>query len=664
MDIRTENSYIRPVKISVIIVNYNVKYFLEQALHSVRKAVQGIEAEVFVVDNNSVDGSCEMVKRKFPEVLLIENKNNPGFSKANNQAIKMAKGEYVLLLNPDTVVEEDCFTKVCAFMDATPDAGALGVKMIDGKGVFLPESKRGLPTPQVAFYKMFGLAALFPKSKRFGRYHLGFLSNDEVHSVDVLSGAFMLLRASVIKTIGALDEDYFMYGEDIDLSYRITQAGYKNYYFPHTTIIHYKGESTKKASVNYVFVFYRAMIIFAQKHYSQKHARLFGALINTAIYGRALIALLFRFMQSSYLWVLDVLLFMLGTRFIANSYATYKYSTIEAYSTQVVELNSWLYALLWSGGLFAVGAYRKNIQPFTIVKGIVLGTIAIAVFYAFADESYRFSRAIIVLGVLMAFVASYVLRLLVYAATYKKLSLGLSATPKTIIVGNHQEAKRVQQLLANSQAKTEYIGYVSVVDENSKDEYYLGTERQLSEVVELFKVDEIIFCSRDLSTQHIMQWMYNISRPDVHFKIVPEESLFIIGSNSKDEPGDFYTFEINLALNTPALLRQKRLLDIMVALLGMVMLPVVVWMVNNKSNLILNLFKVLLGEKTWVGYATSSNTTILPKLKPGVLTTTTGLALAHSDERLIQKLNLQYAKEYSPDKDLNIIFKSIAYWDR
>lgn len=646
------------MKISIIIVNYNVKYFLEQALHSVRKAVEGIQAEVFVVDNNSADGSCEMVKRKFPEVILIENKHNPGFSKANNQAIQQAKGEYVLLLNPDTVVEEDCFAKVCNFMDATPDAGALGVKMIDGKGVFLPESKRGLPTPEVAFYKMFGLSALFPKSKRFGRYHLGYLSNDEVHSVDVLSGAFMLLRKSVIDQIGMLDEDYFMYGEDIDLSYRITQAGFKNYYFPDTTIIHYKGESTKKASVNYVFVFYRAMIIFAQKHYSQKNARMFSGLINTAIYGRAFIAILFRLVQSTYVWLLDILLFVIGTRFIADSYANYKYASVEAYAPSIVNLNSWVYALLWSGGLFVVGAYQKRTKPSTIVKGILLGTVAVAVFYAFASEGYRFSRAIIVLGILMAIVSSYLLRVLMYAITHKKISLGLSSAAKTIIVGNLQEASRVQQLLANSHATSEYIGYVSVKDEAEKNEYYLGSENQLAEVVELFKVDEIIFCSRDLSTQNIMQWMYTISKPDVHFKIVPEESMFIIGSNSKDTTGDFYTFEINLALNTPALLRQKRALDIVVSVFGFLLLPLLIWMVDNKTNLVLNLFKVLLGEKTWVGYSAASNLNMLPNLKPGVLSPQD--AKPHTtDDHLLQKMNLQYAKEYAIDKDLTIILKCI-----
>ena len=280
------------MKLSVIIVNYNVVHFLEQCLHSVFKAGARLEMEVIVVDNRSVDDSVEMVKQKFQQVKLIANTDNVGFSAANNQGLAIAQGEYVLLLNPDTVVQENTFDKVIAFMDSHADAGGLGVKMLDGKGVFLPESKRGLPTPAVAFYKIFGLAKLFPKSKKFGAYHLSYLDKDQVHEVDVLSGAFMLLRKALLDKIGGLDEAFFMYGEDIDLSYRIQLAGYKNYYFPDTRIIHYKGESTKKGSINYVFVFYRAMIIFARKHFSARHAKLFSALIHLAIYFRAFLAIL------------------------------------------------------------------------------------------------------------------------------------------------------------------------------------------------------------------------------------------------------------------------------------------------------------------------------------------------------------------------------------
>ncbi|MGD9494005.1 MAG: glycosyltransferase family 2 protein, partial [Bacteroidales bacterium] len=229
------------MKLSVVIVNYNVEHFLEQCLASVRLAMKGIDGEVFVVDNNSVDGSVQMVKNKYPEFILIDNKENLGFAKANNQAIRQSRGEYILLLNPDTVVEETTFSKVIDFMDRTPDAGGLGVMMVDGKGKFLPESKRGLPTPEVSFYKIFGLSSLFPRSKRFGKYHLSYLDKQKIHQVEVLSGAFMLLRSETLDKTGLLDETFFMYGEDIDLSYRILKAGYKNYSFPETRIIHYKG---------------------------------------------------------------------------------------------------------------------------------------------------------------------------------------------------------------------------------------------------------------------------------------------------------------------------------------------------------------------------------------------------------------------------------------
>ena len=262
-------------KISVIIVNYNVEFFLEQCLNSVQKALNNINGQVFVVDNNSIDGSVDMVERKFPHYNLIANKDNKGFSKANNQAILLSDAEYILLLNPDTVVEEDTFSKVIDFMDNHPEAGGLGVRMLDGKGKFLPESKRGLPTPKVAFYKIFGLSKIFPKSKKFGQYHAGHLSEFETNEIDILSGAFMLMRSEALDKVGLLDEAFFMYGEDIDLSYRIQKGGYKNYYYPETRIIHYKGESTKKSSVNYVFVFYRAMIIFAEKHFSQKTRNFF-----------------------------------------------------------------------------------------------------------------------------------------------------------------------------------------------------------------------------------------------------------------------------------------------------------------------------------------------------------------------------------------------------
>ncbi|MDL2322883.1 glycosyltransferase family 2 protein [Bacteroidales bacterium OttesenSCG-928-A17] len=268
------------MKLSIVIVNYNVKYFLEQCLDSVLKAIRSIDSEVFVVDNCSSDYSLEYLIPLFPEVKFIENKENVGFSRANNQAIRESVGEYVLLLNPDTLIGENSLLRICDFMDAHPDAGALGVKMIDGSGAFLPESKRGFPSPWNSFSKMSGLARLFPKNKLFGGYHLRYLDENQINEVDVLSGAFMLLRKTALDKAGLLDETFFMYGEDIDLSYRIHQAGFVNYYLPET-ILHYKGESTKK-DIRYVRNFYEAMLIFFNKHYPDSNG-LFKFMIRGAV---------------------------------------------------------------------------------------------------------------------------------------------------------------------------------------------------------------------------------------------------------------------------------------------------------------------------------------------------------------------------------------------
>ena len=273
------------ITLSIVIVNYNVCGFLEQCLLSLADAVKEIPHEIFVVDNASTDGSDTYIPRRFPQVKYIYNAENVGFARANNQAMALSSGRYVLLLNPDTVVGESVLSEACRFLDDHPAAGALGVKMLDGDGRFLPESKRGFPSPWVSFCKIFGLAKIFPRSPRFGRYHLRYLDENEINRVDVLSGAFMLLRRSTLDRCGLLDEQFFMYGEDIDLSYRMTLTGRHNYYLP-LRIIHYKGESTKTESLRYVRIFYQAMLIFLRKHYP--HYKFFAQFsIRLAIYLRA-----------------------------------------------------------------------------------------------------------------------------------------------------------------------------------------------------------------------------------------------------------------------------------------------------------------------------------------------------------------------------------------
>jgi GT2 family glycosyltransferase len=249
------------MKLSVIIVNYNVRYFLELCLQSVQKALEEIDAEIIVVDNNSSDDSCKMILENFSEVILIKNPKNVGFSKANNQGVSKAKGQYVLILNPDTVVAKDTFKKVLKFAKSRQNFGALGVKLVDGKGCFLPESKRGIPTPMVSFYKLIGFT-----SKRTGKYYANHLKEDETGIIDVLVGAFMFMRRKVYNEVKGFDERYFMYGEDIDLSYKILNKGYQNFYFADTQIIHYKGESTIN-DVKQLHHFHKAMEIFYDEHF-------------------------------------------------------------------------------------------------------------------------------------------------------------------------------------------------------------------------------------------------------------------------------------------------------------------------------------------------------------------------------------------------------------
>ncbi len=290
--------------LSVIIVNYNVKYYVEQCLNSVLASSIISDTEVIVLDNQSTDGSLEYLIPKFPTVQFIDNKANLGFSKANNIGIKTAKGKYILLLNPDTVIGEKTLENTCRFMDEHADTGALGVKMIDGTGRFLPESKRSFPTPWVSFCKIAGLNSLFSKTKLFGRYHLRYLDENLTHPVDVLAGAFMLLRREALDKVGLLDEDFFMYGEDIDLSYRMKNGGYNNYYFPEK-ILHYKGESTHANDFRYIRIFYGAMLIFYRKHFPL-YSRFYSIFVKLGIVFSAMLALTGKVLLKIYKPVLKV----------------------------------------------------------------------------------------------------------------------------------------------------------------------------------------------------------------------------------------------------------------------------------------------------------------------------------------------------------------------
>ncbi len=664
------------VKLSVVIVNYNVCYFLEQTLLSVRRAVEklGQPVEVFVVDNNSVDGSVAMVRARFPEAVLIANRDNPGFSKANNQALRLATGQYQLLLNPDTVVEEDTFRACCAFMDAHPDCGGLGVKMLDGQGRFLPESKRGLPTPAVAFYKIFGLARLMPRSRTFGRYHLGFLSPDETHEIDVLSGAFMLLRQAALAEVGLLDEDYFMYGEDIDLSYRLTQGGWKNYYFPDTRIIHYKGESTKRTSVNFVFVFYRAMVIFAEKHFAPGRAGLFSLLINAAIWLRAGAAVLERLVVRAAPLLLDAGLIWAGMYFLKSYWENNHKFVPGAYPPQYMLVAVPAYILVWLTSAYLSGAYDPPAKTARVVRGIFVGTLLISAASNFLD-AWRFSKALIILGGAWAVAAVVGRQLLAHFIRYRDFRLSEHRQKNIAIVGSGPESRRVRHLLEAAGVKARVIGYVETAAEPEPSAAAaveapaslgqavtdsalepLGELYQLADIIRLYALDELIFCGKDLPASQIIALMLSLPAvPAVAYKILPEDSQYIIGSSSKDTPGDYYTLDIALNLYQPRQARAKRLLDVLSSAALLVLSPIIGWFQTQKIGFLRNCLAVLVGSRTWVGLRHSTDTAqvVSAVLSPADAAPTA----APLNDMTRRRLELLYAKDYEPGMDLTVLWR-------
>lgn len=644
--------------LSVVIVNYNVKHFLEQCLISVYKALNNIDSEVFVVDNASADGSCQMVRQRFPQVKLIENTVNYGFSYANNQAIRMAKGEFVLLLNPDTVVEEDTFTKCIAFMRKHNDAGSMSVKMIDGKGKFLPESKRAMPSPIVSFYKIFGLSRLFPKSKTFARYHLGHLSPNSTHEIEILPGAFMFIRKEALDRVGLLDEAFFMYGEDIDLSYRILMGGYKNYYYPGTTIIHYKGESTKKGSINYVLVFYKAMMIFARKHFTSKNASLYIMLIYLAIYFRAGLSLVKRFVQHSIQPLIDALIMIVGFAVMLPIWDRIHFDGNWGYNQELVYTMSLFYIVVWIVSSWLSGAYDKPQKLFASARGIGIGTLAILAIYALLPNSLRYSRAVFLFVALWSVVLVQLAHWSV--GFYKKDVFNAFRKLKRVaIVGEIDEIQRVRQILSNAKVNFNIVGYVSPLS-TLTNELQIATFNQLDEFVRINSIDEVIFCSGNISSQDIIKTMLTLVPLGIDYKIAPPDSSSVIGSNSIDTAGDMYTVDFS-AISKPDNRRNKRLFDALVAIFIILFSPLLVLFAKQFGFVFSKAFGVLCGKYTWVGYAKAEGVDLsgLPKLRQGVFPPLKKRDSKDINPDTIERLNILYAKNYSISADMVVLYSHL-----
>lgn len=488
------------MKLSIVIVNYNVCSFLEQCLRSVQRS-QGVDyrrdLEVWVVDNASVDDSISMLNAEFPWVRCIENQENVGFAKANNQAIAQSSGEYVLLLNPDTVLAEDTLKTCLDFMDAHPEAGGLGVRMLDGRGRFLPESKRGLPTPQTAFYKMTGMARLFPRSRRFAHYYMGHLDEHQTSEVEVLPGAFMMMPKRVLEQTGYLDETYFMYGEDIDLSYRITLKGYKNYYLPATRIIHYKGESTKKGSLNYVRVFYKAMEIFVETYLKDAMGGWYAKLLKAAIWFRALFSFCTRLLKKSFLPLWDLVWiygFLCGFSYLWG-YAAF--GDWHYYGDIYRQFVLWVYALGLVFGALAVKAYRAPVRFKKTMTGFGLGLMGLFVFFALSGPQWQFSRFVLVAGSVGSVLSAWLWRYL-WQGVFPKWSLIDSTRRRRyLLAGGTNETTAARQWL-----------HQKGVDDSQIESLSGGfNEEKLRERIRMDKVSEVVFCNADVPFSDMVRWM-------------------------------------------------------------------------------------------------------------------------------------------------------------
>ncbi len=629
--------------LSVIIVNYNVEHFLEQCLTSVERAVrrleaQGGRAEVFVVDNRSVDGSCAMVREQFPWVTLMALEENVGFSRGNNVAIRASQGRWVLLLNPDTVVKEETFTQTLAYADAHPTLGGLGVPMVDGAGRYLPESKRGLPTPWASLCKITGAYRLAPRSERFNRYYFGHIPRDQTAPIEILSGAFMWMRRAALDEVGLLDEEYFMYGEDIDLSWRLIQGGWENHYFTGTSIIHYKGESTKKGSLNYVTVFYGAMLIFASTHFEGRQARLLTYLIRLAIYLRAGLAVARRAVDRWGLPVAEAAMLFGGLLAILRVYSEF---TGIVYDLQLAATAFAVYAAVWTAAVAWSGGYDRPWRLGNVLRGVGIGGLVLMAGYGLLPKTVQFSRAVLLLGTVWAGVTFIGIRSIVarkgwrHAVKRRRLVVASRAALAELIPVLHGAAG-----VSGTWALTperEDGGAVAGVP-------VVGALADLAEAIRIHRANEVVFNGRDLSAAAIIDAMIGAGGAGVQFRIAWSPGSPLIGPGGPE--GLEGVVDVQRAIHMPESRRKKRLFDLVVA--GAVLFAAPLLWVSGRRGWGRAAFDVLFRQWTWVGF--SSPRKGLPTMRKAVLPRSES-----EDERGRLRADLAYARDYRWTTDLSVV---------
>ncbi len=683
------------VVISVIIVNFNVREFLEQALESVFRALKGIPSEIIVVDNASVDGSVQMVRQRFKEVILIENKENVGFSAANNQGLEVARGEFIVLLNPDTVVQEDTFKKLLEFFERTPDASAATCKILNPDGTFSVDCRHSIPTPLTAFWKVTGLARLFPKSKIFGRYNLTYLDENQCYPVEAISGSFMMMRREIVQKVGKLDEDFFMYCEDIDYCYRINQAGGKIYYVPDSQIIHYKGESTKKNNLDYVITFNRSLYKFYKKHYQQKYVYPFKWLILLGTILRGAFIFVKNNLELYYpvvidLGLLNVILFALfwiryelrGGFYLVDFFN--HYIVINAITTAAFFLSALFFETLNRDRYSITKIVKANLTTFTFVSALT---------YFF--KQFAFSRLVVVLAAVVSTLAMALWRFGVRMK--RKTSSALASDyflKRTVIVGFDEETRQLlQKLQRYVSSSIKILGLVALDEKDVGKELnkfpVVTSLKNLPDYIRLNRVDLVIFTTHNIPFEAILTTMSQVQNPAVEFNMVPGHLEFMIGKSNIERLDQVPLVNIEYAYGKPFNKFVKRGFDFLLSLTALlILLPyhlvnllsgmgkirkqtiygygkkrIVVFAAPGTRHLrfTLNLLNVLLGRLSFVGapMATSEEEAPFFDYKPGL----TGLVQINreriTDQEIREAYEAHYIKNQNLFLDLEILFKAL-----
>ncbi|MCX7761739.1 MAG: glycosyltransferase [Candidatus Kryptonium sp.] len=653
------------VDLSIIIVNYNVKDFLENALISIRNATAGLNTEIFVVDNASEDGSVEMIRQKFPDVKLIANSENLGFAKANNQALKLAKGKYILLINPDTIVQEDTFKILISFFETHPECGMAGCKVLNPDGTLQLACRRSFPTPWVAFTKMVGLSALFPKSKIFGRYNLTYLDPNEITEVDAVSGSFMMIRREIYEQVGGLDEDFFMYGEDIDWCYRIKKAGWKIYYVPLTQIIHFKGESTRRSNLDEIRIFYDAMKIFVKKHY--KEFALLGLILRVGIIVRGLIAMLGKFIKNYWDMLVDVLIVWISL--LIAEYVRFK--AIFAFPKYAYPEVLIVPPLVFWISLYSFGVYTN--RKFSIGYALIsvwFSSLILSSLTFFLKE-YAFSRMILLVMTALNTVLIPGWRLILRILGKIPFINVRIIAKRVLIVG---AGEKTVSLIGKLRRKTdENIKIIGVLDYDMRrvgqkidGVEIIGSISTIDKVIRERKVNDIIFVSGDLSYSEIFSIISRVKDKSVNFKLALVGSDLILSKANIDSLDDIPVLDIDYNINKFLNKFAKRIFDIVFSLPLLIFVYPLIYFkkifrreIGSFGSRILLLPKVLSGKLSLVGRPLDSPDRQDYLGKKGL----TGIVQISEVDELspeeIERLNIFYARNQSLALDIEILIRTL-----